>query len=29
VAPGGTAMLDGARITLRLEGKGLVLEATR
>jgi hypothetical protein len=29
VAPGGTAMLDGARIALRLEGKGLVLEATR
>jgi hypothetical protein len=29
VAPGGTVMLDGARIALRLEGKGLVLEATR
>ena len=29
VAPGGTALLDGARIALRLQGKGLVLEATR
>lgn len=29
VTPGGTAVLDGARIALRLEGRDLVLEATR
>ena len=29
VSPGGTALLDGARIALRLEGKNLLLEAKR